>query len=249
MNAALTFGTKRSFRAKQIINDFLTYVRKPLYISEDASMSKTEKFQYLFKVLLCKLALLPILIPIIYFTKQLTGAKSIGWEDTWSMYLMLVVFAPIVEEAIFRGLLHYSRWGVSFIVSILLVTITYLVKITELISIQSIGFVYFACIVLFPIFHYFTKPFDDILKTFWARNFKYIFHIIAISFGLVHLTNYTGINNYLFALPLVTSQIISGYVLGFVRMKLGFGYGVALHSAWNFIASFGMLVVLLAKFF
>ena len=249
MNAVLTFGTKRNFRAKQIIKDFLTYVRKPLYIAEDASMSKTEKFQYLFKVLLCKLALLPILIPIIYFTKQLTGAKSIGFDDTWSMYLMLVLIAPIVEEAIFRGVLHYSRWGVSFIVSVLLLIITYLTKVTELISINTVGFVYIACIALFPVFYYVTKPLDDVFKTFWQKNFKYIFHIIAISFGLIHLTNYTGINNYLFALPLVTSQIISGYVLGFVRMKLGFGYSVALHSAWNFIASFGMLVVLLAKFF
>jgi len=193
--------------------------------------------------------LLPVLIPIIYFTKQLTGAKSSGWEDTWSMYLMLVVFTPIVEEAIFRGVLHYSRWGVSFIVSVLLVIITYLAKVSELISIHTIGFVYFACIVLFPVFYFVTKPFDYALKTFWARNFKYIFHFIAISFGLVHLSNYSNINNYLFAVPLVTSQIISGYVLGFIRMKLGFGYCVALHSAWNFIASFGMLVVLLAKFF
>lgn len=146
MNATLTFGTKRSFRAKQVINDFFAYVRKPLYMAEDATMSKTEKFQYLFKVLLCKLALLPILIPIIHFTKQLTGAKAVG-------------------------------------------------------------------------------------------------------FGLMHLTNYTGISNYLFAVPLVSSQIVSGYVLGFVRMKFGFGYSVALHAAWNFVAGFGLLMGLVAKFF
>lgn len=32
MNAALTFSTKRTFKAKQIINDFFAYIRKPLYI-------------------------------------------------------------------------------------------------------------------------------------------------------------------------------------------------------------------------
>ena len=100
-----------------------------------------------------------------------------------------------------------------------------------------------------PIIYLITKPFDAVFEAFRAKNFKYIFHFVAIGFGLAHLSNYENISNYLFAVPLVTSQIISGYVLGFVRMKLGFGYGVALHSAWNFIASFGMLVVLLAKFF
>lgn len=248
MNAALTFGTKRTFKAKQIIDDFLTYVRKPLYIAEDATMSKTEKFQYLFKVLLCKLALLPILLPIIYFTKEWTGAKSEGFEKTWTMYLMVVVIAPIVEEAIFRGVLHYSRWSVAFFVSFFgAVTIKYM-GINDLFHIH-IGFVYLTAICLFPVFYFATKPFDDIFEAFWSKNFKYIFHLVAISFGLVHLSNYTSISNYLFALPLVSTQLMSGYVLGFVRMKLGFGYGVVLHSAWNFIASFGMLVVLLAKFF
>jgi membrane protease YdiL (CAAX protease family) len=248
MNATLTFGTKRTFKAKQVVNDFLTYVRKPLYIAEDATMSKIEKFQYLFKVLLCKLALLPILIPIIYLTKQLTGAKSAGFEDTWSMYFMLVVIAPIVEESIFRGALHYSRWGVSFFVSVLLLTITYMSKINELISIH-VGFVYMACMLLFPMFYFATKRFDAVFEAFWSKNFKYIFHLVAVGFGLVHLSNYDNISNYLFAVPLVTSQIVSGYVLGFVRMKLGFGYSVALHSAWNFVAGLGLLMGLVAKFF
>lgn len=248
MNAALTFGTKQGNTFKEIINEFFNYIKNPLYISENTEMGKSEKFQYLFKVLLCELALLPVLVPIIYLTKDLTGAKSFGFEDTWGMYGFLVIGAPIVEEAIFRGALIYNRWSVSFIVSVLLGVITYLTKVNELITLH-IGFVYLACIILFPVFYIVTKPFNDVFKALWAKNFKYIFHIIAISFGLMHLTNYTGISNYLFALPLVTSQIISGYVLGFVRMKFGFGYSVALHSAWNFIAGFGLLVVLLAKIF
>ncbi|MDZ7933982.1 MAG: hypothetical protein U5M51_03210 [Emticicia sp.] len=248
MNAALTFGTKKRFTAKQIINDFLTYIRKPLYISEDASMSKTEKFQYLFKVLLCKLALLPILIPIIYFTKQLTGAKSTDFPQSWGYYVAIVMIVPYIEELIFRGILHYSRWIIAFASSFVLMMLAKLTGTFEQIG-WHIGFTYLACFLSIPFIYLLIKPFDGIFENFWAKNFKYIFHFVALGFGLVHLSNYENISNYLFAVPLVTSQIISGYVLGFVRMKLGFGYGVALHSAWNFIASFGMLVVLLAKFF
>jgi hypothetical protein len=129
-----------------------------------------------------------------------------------------------------------------------LMTLVKLTGIFERID-WHIGFTYLAYFLSIPIIYLVTKPFDGVFEVFWTKNFKYIFHFVAISFGLIHLSNYTGITNYLFALPLVTSQFISGYILGFVRMKLGFGYGVALHSAWNFVAGFGMLIVLLANIF
>jgi membrane protease YdiL (CAAX protease family) len=248
MNVALTLNTKSPFTAKQIFIDFLTYAKNPLYINEDLNLSKTEKFQYLFKVLLCKLALLPILGFIIYYTKKFTGTKSVGFEDTWSMFVFLVVGAPIIEETIFRGVLHYNRWSIALCVSFLLAVVIKYTGLNELIYLKM-GFVYLITIVLFPVIYIVTKRFDGVFEVFWTKNFKYIFHFVAISFGLIHLSNYTGITNYLFALPLVTSQFISGYILGFVRMKLGFGYGVALHSAWNFVAGFGMLIVLLANIF
>ena len=248
MNAAFTFAPKKTFTAKQVAKDFLAYVRKPLYIAEDADMSKTEKFQYLFKVLLCKLALLPILAVIIHFTKKFTGAKSYELSDTWGTYIALVMIAPLMEEAIFRGALHYSRGTIAFVVSFMVMFIIKITGVFELIH-WDIGFVYLACIALIPVIFYAIKPFNEFLHNFWATHFKYIFHLVAISFGLIHLTNYSGISNYLFAIPLVTAQLISGYILGFVRMKLGFGYGVALHTAWNFIVGFGLLVVLLGKVF
>jgi membrane protease YdiL (CAAX protease family) len=248
MNAALTFAKKNTFTAKQVVNDFLTYVKKPLYIAEDVEMSKIEKFQYLFKILLCNLALLPILIPIIYFTKQLTGAKSSEMQNTWEMYLIVVAIAPIIEEIIFRGALYYKRSTIAIVFSILMALFVKYAAINELIHLH-IGFVYVASVALIPLIYYATASYDEFLMNFWAKNFKFVFHFVAISFGLIHLTNYSEINNYLFALPLVSAQLISGYVLGFVRMKLGFGYGVALHAAWNFIAGFGLLIVLLAKVF
>lgn len=248
MNAILTFTAKKTFTAKQVINDFLTYVRKPLYIAEDTSMSKSEKFRYLSKVLLCKLALIFVLAPIIYFTKKFTGAKSTAWDDTWSMYAFVVIIAPIVEETIFRGALHYSRWSIALFASFFMGIFAKYIGINERINIP-LGFVYFACAVLFPIFYFVSKPLDGFFKTFWTKYFSYIFHLVAIGFGLIHLSNYTGISNYLFAVPLVTSQIISGYVLGFVRMKFGLSYSIAFHAAWNFIAGFALLVELIAKFF
>jgi hypothetical protein len=248
MDSALTFNTKRSFTAKQVFGEFVDYLRKPLYIAEDASMSKTEKFQYLYKVLLCKLALLPILVPIIYFSKEFTEAKFIEYKDTWMMYFAVVALAPIIEESLFRGVLRYSRWSISIAISLLIGFLIELTGANDLIDLH-IGFIYLACFILIPIIFTFTEQFDGFLRVFWAKYFVFIFHFIAISFGLIHLTNYTNINNYFFALPLVTSQIILGYVLGFVRMKFGLGYSMAFHAAWNFIAGFGLLIVLVDKLF
>ncbi len=163
MNATLTFGTKRTFKAKQIINDFLTYVRKPLYIVEDATMSKTEKFQYLFKVLLCKLALLVVLIPIIAITKKLTGAKSSDFPKTWGYYVAMVMIIPLIEELIFRGILHYSRWIIAFAFSFVLMTLTKYTGAFDRIG-WHIGFTYLACFLSIPTIYLITKPFDAFNK-------------------------------------------------------------------------------------
>jgi membrane protease YdiL (CAAX protease family) len=87
------------------------------------------------------------------------------------------------------------------------------------------------------------------MKKLWIRSFPFLFHVFAITFGLVHLSNYSHISNYFLAIPLVSSQFVSGYVLGFVRMKFGLIYSMGLHSVWNFFAFIALFVKLIAEFF
>lgn len=74
-------------------------------------------------------------------------------------------------------------------------------------------------------------------KLFWHKYFRFFFYLSAILFSLIHIGNYD--NNsllfYLFAPIIVLPQLIVGFTLGFVRMKLGFLWGVLMHGLYNFI--------------
>ncbi len=73
----------------------------------------------------------------------------------------------------------------------------------------------------------------------WTQIYPYIIYVFAIIFALVHLTNYenTGIVFLLIAPVLVSSQFLGGLIMSYIRLKLGFWWGVAFHSLWNAIAA------------
>lgn len=76
------------------------------------------------------------------------------------------------------------------------------------------------------------------LKKIWRRFYGAIFYVIALLFGLVHLLNYENEWNVLFIafIPIiVSSQILVGFVLGYVRNRLGFFWSVIMHAVSNFI--------------
>lgn len=66
------------------------------------------------------------------------------------------------------------------------------------------------------------------------KTFRVAFYIIAILFGFMHITNYKLTANILLFSPiLVLPQILVGLYFGFIRVRFGFLWGVALHAAYN----------------
>lgn len=65
--------------------------------------------------------------------------------------------------------------------------------------------------------------------------FKYAFYSTAIIFGYIHLFNYQEINAnmILFSPILVAPQILVGLYLGFIRVKFGLLWSIALHAVYN----------------
>lgn len=71
-------------------------------------------------------------------------------------------------------------------------------------------------------------------------SFKIGFYVFAIIFGLVHLSNFTITKNVLLLAPiLVLPQILLGGYLGFIRVRFGLAWSIALHASYN-----GILVLL-----
>lgn len=70
----------------------------------------------------------------------------------------------------------------------------------------------------------------------WDKLFPYLVYTFSILFGLIHITNLKM--NWLvllFAPILVISQLVGGFILSFIRVRLNFRWGVAYHSFWNLI--------------
>lgn len=86
----------------------------------------------------------------------------------------------------------------------------------------------------------------DKIEQFWIKYFKPIFYFIAFSFAILHAVsnfNNSGIVFYLVAPFIVFSQGFGGLILGYIRMHLGFWWGVLHHLLFNFT------VIILTTFF
>jgi hypothetical protein len=77
------------------------------------------------------------------------------------------------------------------------------------------------------------KPFLKKLHRFFTKKFSYFFYLSAIIFGLAHLyaLNIEHFYEY-FLFPI--DYIIAGVLLGYIRVKYGFWWGLFIHSFHNF---------------
>ncbi len=68
------------------------------------------------------------------------------------------------------------------------------------------------------------------------RSFPYVFYLIALIFGFVHLSNF-GLNTTIILLSplLVAPQLCVGMLLGFIRVRFGLLWSIGLHACYNLI--------------
>ncbi len=149
-----------------------------------------------------------------------------------------------MEEILFRYILRFSKSVAALVVSAFLGCVGYLF----LEGSTHIGIGIMLSVFAFPIFRIGFDYVDQTIQAFWRKRFALIFHFSAIAFGLIHVTNYENVSNYLLAIPLVLSQLVSGYTLGFVRLKFGLKYSIFMHAAWNFITGFVYLIKLIRDY-
>lgn len=79
------------------------------------------------------------------------------------------------------------------------------------------------------------------IKAFENPNvFRFAFYGLAITFGYVHLSNYEIDTQILLFSPiLVAPQIILGLIFGYIRVRFGFIWAIAMHAFYN-----GILVII-----
>ncbi len=72
----------------------------------------------------------------------------------------------------------------------------------------------------------------------WKKHYVFFFYAFAITFGLLHITNYenTELLFYFIAPFLVLTQFVTGLFIGYLRLKAGFFWGFLFHAFFNGIA-------------
>ena len=165
-------------------------------------------------------------------------------KDEWIFVLGAVIFAPLVEELIFRWPLRYSQNGVM-----LIALIGFWVVWGEFYKIEGIN-----KIVFWGVFVGGTAAVVGIINwrrsqiyNFWAVHFKWVYWTLALIFGLIHLSNYDGSwRSFLVHWPvLCIHQTVGGLLFGYARVRYGFWYGVALHAMNNTIPTVILVIELL----
>jgi len=140
-----------------------------------------------------------------------------------------VIFAPLIEETIFRAQLRRFSGGilfVSFVFGIILVALT---KTYWAFLVTPFIFTVLFIIYRFTLAGSITRKYN-----FWTKVFPWYFHFTAIAFALVHLGNFEkGINLLPLGIIYTLPQLAIGLVLGYARMNYGLKYSIALHALYN----------------
>ncbi len=76
-----------------------------------------------------------------------------------------------------------------------------------------------------------------LVQGFFQKYFTFLFYFSTIYFGLIHITNYTGIENTIWLAPLlVLPQLFGGLEFGYVRVQYGLWWAIFNHALNNFIS-------------
>ena len=78
------------------------------------------------------------------------------------------------------------------------------------------------------------KGWDTNWRRYYLQHFGVVFHLVALTFAAVHLTNFVYNKTPYWLLPLlVLPQWLTGLVLGWIRVRRGIGAAILLHSVFN----------------
>jgi len=229
----------------ETLSAFWDFLKKPklLKLSKDKKSLWRDLLWLLLLDILFATLILSTYCILVYFKmiKEYVQVFDIMKKFGLAITILLVcIFAPIIEEFLFRWHLRKKYLSIYFVCFTLGLISNYFINSSFLTWPVYIFFLFVALIVQ----GYFKRIDMRRRLVFHRRSFGYLFYYAAIIFGLTHLGNIKDLTLSDPAFPLfVSSQIFTGLSLGFIRIKYGLGYSMLLHGCFNFI------LVLLTFFF
>lgn len=159
------------------------------------------------------------------------------------LFLFSVLFAPFYEEFTSRLFLVFSKKNLQ-ISLVCLLSIFYLVFLEDVITALISFFVTSIAVMLLGFLLEKKTFFFSTLEQFWENNFQYVFYFSVLLFAFLHILDFE-INSFskgLVATLLIMPKMITGVLLGYLRVRLGFNWGLSLHILNNGFFSFYLVL-------
>lgn len=230
-----------------LIKDFFAFVRKPTRGRPRNVGMKAGAGAILALLVMNALFNLLVYLPLMLALRGATGLNPRDSLGTGAFMFSAVALAPFIEELMFRAGLRSARWG-WFGLPVVFASLWAGARIT-------LGIAAAAVIVCWVDYLYQRRlPMQALVRSRWQRgrafirNYPLVLRMYAGMFAAAHLSNFvvdgsTGWKGAALVLA-VTTQLMSGLVFSYLRLRYGLLSSIAAHFAWNACA---IGIVLLAS--
>ncbi len=216
-----------------MLRDFYLFLTHPKFNDPPISLSLKKSILLITRMILLYfgLAILTSLmfLPILKLL-NLLPEKGLSLSHI-PLSFKLIFFVPIYEEIIFRLPLKFSKQNLFLSLATLQFMLFY--HAYSIVILSAISFM----IALIPNLRLILETFYFKMELIWKKFFPLFYYGLAISFGLVHMSNFVHLKmaHYLLFPLIVSNQIIMGLMFGYVRVTLknGFIFSVLLHFLIN----------------
>ncbi len=220
-----------------IINDFYLFLINKNQNTNKVVNNKVISFIVLFFFAFILISLIRIGIgKFIYLPTKIMQNHL----PVYKMVLLVIIIGPLIEESILRLSLLYDKLNISISLGFALhIAITKLLNFKMFTSIEGL-----VILLLFPTIIYlflsYKKNINDFFTKVFDENLRLIYFVTSIIFGLIHIFNFeiTDFQVLLASVILVLPQLLSGFILGYVRIFFGFAWSVLFHSLHNLLIGF-----------
>jgi hypothetical protein len=159
-------------------------------------------------------------------------------QSDYTLILTAVILSPLMEEILFRSWLIYNRIGIAASTMILFVYGIYpsISHQKLFVDMRNTSISLFIGFIIFLVTFFALKNTEVKFVKQWNKHTKKIFFISALLFGYSHIFNYKITPNLLlFSSIILLPFIVTGLILGYIRLKMGFLWGLFYHVASNLI--------------
>lgn len=169
-------------------------------------------------------------------------------ENPWKFAFMAVIFAPIIEEGMFRTLIKPSQnellfflccWIFVAVISFIPTDVFWAIKYGFLILFMILTFLFLK--------EFIPQKWQIILCDFLTRYYIIIWILTSVIFGMVHIFNYVeGFQLDFLLVLLIIPRIIAGFFFGKIKIEnQGLFWPITMHAMNNAI----VLVFLFPRLF